>query len=87
MEHILNMTSFVPLTPTPNTSFGNRVAMDQSITSMLFSRLRMNPLFLLNLLGRPDYWAPQTQWELNKNGDFVGCGMFHSHTLLLEKLC
>ncbi|KAF2835313.1 hypothetical protein M501DRAFT_962762 [Patellaria atrata CBS 101060] len=69
----------VPLTPTPHTSFGNRIPMTQASVSHLFHTLGIHSLFLLNLLGRPDYWAPQTHWETAEGGDFVACDFFCQH--------
>jgi len=56
---------FVPLTPTESTSFGSRISMPQGSVEKLFSVLDLHPLFILNMLGRPDYWAPQmySLWE------------------------
>jgi hypothetical protein len=34
----------------------------------------------MNLLGRPDYWAPQTQWHTEEDGSFLACGLFIPHT-------
>ena len=48
--------------------------MTQSSASDLFKSLKLNPLFLLNMLGRPDYWAPQTHWESDSDGNFSACG-------------
>lgn len=48
--------------------------MTQSNTNELFRALNINPLFIMNMLGRPDYWAPQTRWESDENGDFLACG-------------
>ncbi|KAF2462653.1 uncharacterized protein BDR25DRAFT_274255 [Lindgomyces ingoldianus] len=64
---------FLPLTPTTSdASFKNTVPMTRSSTSDLFSSLSLNPAFLLNMLGRPDYWAPQSRWD--HDGDhFLGC--------------
>jgi hypothetical protein len=42
----------------------------------LFDTLKINPFFLLNMLGRPDYWAPQSHWESQRDGAFVACGAF-----------
>lgn len=66
----------IPLMPEKNTSFGSRITMNQSDTSDLFSALALNPLFLLNLLGRPDYWAPQMRWECGEAGKFTSCDFF-----------
>jgi hypothetical protein len=48
--------------------------MTRSCVKDLFQSLKLNPLFLMNMLGRPDYWAPQTFWDLSSEGDFQSCG-------------
>ncbi|EXJ93913.1 hypothetical protein A1O1_02306 [Capronia coronata CBS 617.96] len=53
----------VPLTPTTDTSFGSRIQMSQSSTRELYETLKIHPIFLLNMLGRPDYWAPVNHWD------------------------
>jgi hypothetical protein len=70
----VDVSRFVPLIPTPNTSFGSQISMTRSSTMNLFKSLDLNPLFLLNLLGRPDYWAPQTHWECDNDGKLSACG-------------
>jgi hypothetical protein len=69
-----NIDSFVPLIPAKDTSFGSKTALTQNCTQKLFQTLNVNPLFLLNLLGRPDYWAPQTRFQSDESGDFMACG-------------
>jgi hypothetical protein len=66
--------SFVPLTPTLETSFGSSIAMTKSSVADLYKSLSLNPAFLLNMLGRPDYWAPQTHWESDSQGNFSAIG-------------
>ncbi|KAL4962610.1 uncharacterized protein BDV14DRAFT_99243 [Aspergillus stella-maris] len=73
------LTFFVPLTPTKNTSFGSRIAMTQTNTKELFNALNLNSLAIMNLLGRPDYWAPQTRWESDDHGQFRACDFFCQH--------
>ncbi|KAJ5188776.1 hypothetical protein N7491_005097 [Penicillium cf. griseofulvum] len=68
--------SFVPLTPAADTSFGNCTAMTRENTRELFQTIKVNPLFIMNLLGRPDYWAPQTQWHTEEDGSFLACDFF-----------
>ncbi|KAK2882501.1 hypothetical protein FQN49_000300 [Arthroderma sp. PD_2] len=70
---------FVPLIPTKDTSFGSKIAMTQHNVTELFNSLAVNPLFLMNLLGRPDYWAPQTRWESDDNGEFLAYDFFCQH--------
>ncbi|KAL3489033.1 hypothetical protein BJX62DRAFT_166112 [Aspergillus germanicus] len=70
---------FVPLIPTKNTSYGSRITMTQDSTRELFRYLSVNPLYIMNLIGRPDYWAPQTRWESDSNGDFKACDFFCQH--------
>jgi hypothetical protein len=69
-----DLCSFVPLIPAKNTSYGSRITMTQDSTRELFRSLSVNPLYIMNLIGRPDYWAPQTRWESDSNGDFQACG-------------
>lgn len=42
--------------------------------SELLKCLDVNPLFLLNMIGRPDYWAPQAHWEADDDGSLLACG-------------
>lgn len=48
--------------------------MTRDLACEMFSSLKLNPLFLLNMLGRPDYWAPQTRWETSSENTFQSCG-------------
>lgn len=66
--------SFVPLVPTENTSYGSRILMTKENANRLLKTLDVNPLFLLNMIGRPDYWAPQTHWEADDDGRLLACG-------------
>ena len=59
----------VPLTPTKETSYGSHVHMSQSNVKMFCEALNIHPLFLLNMLGRPDYWAPQAHWDSDDDGN------------------
>ncbi|KAL2802418.1 hypothetical protein BJX63DRAFT_440938 [Aspergillus granulosus] len=70
---------FVPLIPAKSTSYGSRITMTQENTRELFRSLNVNPLYIMNLIGRPDYWAPQTRWESDSNGDFQACDFFCQH--------
>ncbi|KAL4875720.1 hypothetical protein BJY04DRAFT_211057 [Aspergillus karnatakaensis] len=70
---------FVPVIPEKNTSFGSRITMTQINTKELFQTLGVNSLYLMNLLGRPDYWAPQTRWESDDAGEFLACDFFCQH--------
>lgn len=74
------MGSFVPLLPAADTSFGSRTAMTRENATELFRTVQVNPLFIMNLLGRPDYWAPQTRWHTEDHGSFLACGSFIPHT-------
>ena len=78
MEHGLTSSSFVPLIPTKDTSFGNAIPMTQSSVNDLFGSLSLNSEFILNLLGRPDYWAPQQRWDL-EGSKLLGCDFFCQH--------
>ncbi|TAQ85808.1 hypothetical protein B7494_g5875 [Chlorociboria aeruginascens] len=66
----------VPLTPTKETSYGSRISITRSDTDTLFKAFRINPSYLLNLLGRPDYWAPQMRWDYDENEKFSACDFF-----------
>jgi hypothetical protein len=41
----------------------------------LFQTLQVNPPFIMNSLGRPDYWTPQTEWHTDDDGNFLACGL------------
>lgn len=61
------------------TSFGYHLPMTSSNVNQLFEKLQLNPAFLPNLLGRPDYWAPQRRWQ-EDGGAFFGCDFWCQHT-------
>jgi hypothetical protein len=71
---------FVPLTPASKetTSFGNTLPMTRTSVIQLFSLLQLNPAFMLNFLGRPDYWAPQGRWD-QEGTQFLGCDFWCQH--------
>lgn len=69
-----DLDSFISLIPSPNASWGNAVPMTQASVENLFSFLALNPAFLVNMLGRPDYWAPQKRWEKATDGTISACG-------------
>jgi hypothetical protein len=69
--------SFVPLVPEKHTSFASRISMTQDNTMDLFKYLNADPSFIMNFLGRPDYWAPQTRWTSDSNGNISACGPLH----------
>ncbi|PKX89344.1 uncharacterized protein P174DRAFT_516014 [Aspergillus novofumigatus IBT 16806] len=73
------MGSFVPLSPAVGTSFGSCSAMTRDNVRELFHTLQVNPLFIMNLLGRVDYWAPQTEWHTDDDGNFLACDFFCQH--------
>lgn len=62
-EYQANEYSLLPLEPTPGTSFGSRIQMSQSRTLELYESLKIHPSFCMNMLGRPDYWAPVHHWD------------------------
>ncbi|KAL1597228.1 hypothetical protein SLS60_008810 [Paraconiothyrium brasiliense] len=67
---------FVPLIPAPSgSSYQYKLPMTRSSTDLLFTSLHLNPGFLPNLLGRPDYWAPQPRWDA-EDGNFLSCDFF-----------
>ncbi|KAJ5760338.1 hypothetical protein N7520_007494, partial [Penicillium odoratum] len=69
----------VPLVPAERTSFGSRALITRENTNSLMKLLNINPAFLLNLIGRPDYWAPQKHLEADDNGSLVACDLFCQH--------
>jgi hypothetical protein len=71
---------FVPLTPmaSEETSFKQKLPMTQKSVEHMFSSLQLDPAFLQNLLGRPDYWGAQSRWQ--EDGDqLLGCDFFCQH--------
>jgi hypothetical protein len=65
---------FVPLIPSSSgTSYQHKLPLTRSSVDQLFSEL--NPGFLPNLLGRPDYWAPQPRWH-EEDGHLLNCDFF-----------
>lgn len=49
--------------------------MSQASATNFLSGFRINCLFLLNMLGRPDYWAPYSHWDLGDGETLIACGM------------
>ncbi|KAJ5918513.1 hypothetical protein N7466_010505 [Penicillium verhagenii] len=70
---------FVPLVPAEGTSYGSRAVITRKDTEDLLKTLNINPAFLLNLIGRPDYWAPQKHWEADDTGRLIACDLFCQH--------
>ncbi|KAJ6138375.1 hypothetical protein N7471_004861 [Penicillium samsonianum] len=70
---------FAPLVPTEGTSYGSRILMTQRNAKQLLETLQVNPLFMLNMIGRPDYWAPQAHWEVDDKGGLLACDLFCQH--------
>ncbi|KAF1916960.1 hypothetical protein BDU57DRAFT_251317 [Ampelomyces quisqualis] len=70
----------IPLTPASKitTSYGNTLPMTRTSITKLFSSLQVNPAFIQNLLGRPDYWAPQGRWD-EEDGQFLCCDFWCQH--------
>lgn len=66
---------FAPLHATPDTSFQWATSISRSCVKHLFESLNLNHAFLPNMLGRPDYWAPQTLWNEEEN-DLRGCDFY-----------
>lgn len=64
----------VPLAGKKNSSFGWQASMTRSSVQRLFDALGVNPEFLLNFLGRPDYWSPRTRWQCNDRDELIMCG-------------
>ncbi|KAF2639125.1 hypothetical protein P280DRAFT_470531, partial [Massarina eburnea CBS 473.64] len=70
---------FVPLTnTTSDASFRCSIPMTEQSVEEMFSSLQLNPAFLQNLLGRPDYWAPQPRWH-EEHGSLLDCDFFCQH--------
>jgi hypothetical protein len=53
--------------------------MTEISTKQLFVLLRSDHGFLLNLLGRPDYWGPQAGWH-EQNDQLFSCDFFCQHS-------
>ncbi|KAJ7897527.1 hypothetical protein B0H13DRAFT_2234376 [Mycena leptocephala] len=75
----LPCSAFVPLTPTANSSFGNSVEMTREGVEHLFSKSNADPAFLMNLLGRPDYWAPVTRRHFDEQDALESCDHWCQH--------
>ncbi|KAF2016660.1 hypothetical protein BU24DRAFT_423038 [Aaosphaeria arxii CBS 175.79] len=70
---------FVPLIPaTSDSSYKYSLPMTRSSVVHLFEALRLDAAFLSNMLGRPDYWAPQTLWD-QEGSTFRGCDFYCQH--------
>lgn len=69
---------FVPLVASDGASYQWATSISQSEVTHLFDSLRLNHAFLLNMLGQPDYWAPQTLWN-EEDGSLLGIDFFCQH--------
>lgn len=71
---------FVPLNNTKDqaSSFKCSIPLTEQSVEELFGTLHLNPGFLQNLLGRPDYWAPQPRWH-EEDGALLDCDLFCQH--------
>jgi hypothetical protein len=67
---------FVPLIPARGATYQWATSMSCSSVTHIFSSLRLNHAFLLNMLGRPDYWAPQTLWNGSEHEILNGCDYY-----------
>lgn len=52
----------------------------------LFKYLNADPSFIMNLLGRPDYWAPQTRWTSDSNSNILACGLLRQTLDLMNRI-
>lgn len=66
---------FMPLIAKKEGTFGLQVPMHRLSVQKLFDVIGVNPEFILNMLGRPDYWSPRTRWQYNMRDELVLCGM------------
>lgn len=66
---------FIPLIAKKEGTFGLQVPMHRLGVQKLFDVIGVNPEFILNMLGRPDYWSPRTRWQYNMRDELVSCGM------------
>ncbi|KAE8351968.1 hypothetical protein BDV28DRAFT_9705 [Aspergillus coremiiformis] len=71
--------SFIPLIPMADASWGNAIHLTRASVEALFDSLKLNPAFLVNMLGRPDYWAPQKRWERTSDGAISACDLYCQH--------
>ncbi|KAF2715238.1 hypothetical protein K504DRAFT_457409 [Pleomassaria siparia CBS 279.74] len=69
---------FIPLLPTKGASFNYGISLTSSSVDHLYTSLSLNPSFILNMLGRPDYWAPQLRWD-QEGSDFLGFDFYCQH--------
>ncbi|KAJ4159175.1 uncharacterized protein LMH87_008086 [Akanthomyces muscarius] len=67
---------FVPIWPNKDGSFGSQASIKSSCVEKLFKTLDVNPEYLLNLVGRPDYWSPRTRWRRSTKDRLVGVDYF-----------
>ncbi|KAJ7486764.1 hypothetical protein FB451DRAFT_1227997 [Mycena latifolia] len=70
---------FVPLHPKPDCSFGNTVGMTRGCVEQLFSTFDVDPAFAMNMLGRPDYWAPVTHMLFDEQDALEACDHWCQH--------
>lgn len=78
-QHRKALVFFIPLkNTTAPASYRCSIPMTEQSVDELFSSLQLNPGFLQNLLGRPDYWAPQPRWH-EEDGKLLDCDFFCQH--------
>ena len=63
-----------PIIPAPDTSYGGKTAFSSKDADQIFSQFRIHPSYLLNVLGRPDYWAPSTHIHIANDGTPITYG-------------
>ncbi|KAF5371224.1 hypothetical protein D9758_004227 [Tetrapyrgos nigripes] len=70
---------FIPRIPQTNSSFGNQVTIRKDSVKHLFDTLDVDPSFIMNLLGRPDYWAPCAKLGWDANNELTSCEFSCQH--------
>ncbi|TQV94442.1 hypothetical protein IF1G_06453 [Cordyceps javanica] len=67
---------FVTLRPKKEGSFGSQASIQKDSAQKLFKTLDVNPEYLLNLVGRPDYWSPRTRWRRDAEDSLTAVDYF-----------
>ena len=70
---------YVPLISTKGTSFGGQSSLSRESADDLFRICEIDPAFLLNLLGRQDYWSRSTRFSRLKDDTITSCELSLQH--------
>lgn len=67
---------FAPLTNEPEATFKAKSSLSKAAVEVLISQGHLNPLFVPDLLGRPNYWNPELYSPLDQCGSATSVDFF-----------